>query len=174
VVFDARHEESLIMELIIRQATLQDAQIITQFNALMGEETEGKKLDKRTLTKGVQAVLTDEAKGLYYVAEVDGGVVGQLMITYEWSDWRNANFWWIQSVYVEKEYRGRGVFTSLFRHVREIAEKRSDVCGIRLYVEKSNARAQSVYEQLGMHRSHYEMFELEFNKLETLNSQLGT
>jgi GNAT superfamily N-acetyltransferase len=84
------------------------------------------------------------------------------MITYEWSDWRNGDFWWIQSVYVEEKYRGQGVFRTLFKHVLGLARTRTDVCGIRLYVERTNQRAQNVYEQLGMQRSHYEMFEMEF------------
>ncbi len=148
---------------VVRQATSHDASVIARFNALMGDETEGKQLDGAILEKGVNAILTDASKGVYYVAEMNGLVVGQLMITYEWSDWRNANFWWIQSVYVEKEFRELGVFKSLFEHVRSLAESRSDVCGIRLYVEKGNERAQKAYERLGMSRSHYEMFELELN-----------
>ncbi|HWP82484.1 MAG TPA: GNAT family N-acetyltransferase [Bacteroidota bacterium] len=145
----------------IRQATPKDTGVIARFNALMAEETEQRSLNQETLRKGVEGVLRDSSKGTYYVADIDGRIVGQLMITYEWSDWRNANFWWIQSVYVEKEYRGKRVFTSLFQHILELAKNRMDVCGIRLYVENTNTRAQKVYEQLGMHRSHYEMFEME-------------
>ncbi len=151
----------MTVNVVVRQATHHDAAIIVRFNALMGEETEGKKLDERILEQGVRAILSDPSKGVYYVAEIDSRVVGQLMITYEWSDWRNSNFWWIQSVYVEREYRKQGVFASLFEHMRALAKSRHDICGLRLYVEKANVRAQSAYERLGMKRSHYEMFELE-------------
>lgn len=148
--------------IVVRQATAEDISTIVRFNAAMARETEGRELAEDILQQGVGAVLTDETKGLYFLAESDGRVVGQLLITYEWSDWRNGNFWWIQSVYVEEPYRGRGVFKSLFRYIEDLARHKPGVCGIRLYVEKTNTRAQKVYEQLGMHRSHYEMFELEF------------
>jgi ribosomal protein S18 acetylase RimI-like enzyme len=105
-------------------------------------------------------LFTDPSKGLYYIAESTGKIAGQLMITYEWSDWRNATFWWIQSVYVHPEYRNHGVFRALYRFIETIARTHGDVCGVRLYVEKENDRAQKTYEALGMKHSHYEMMEM--------------
>ena len=150
------------MKIIVRKARPADAATITEFNRLMAEETEHRSLDGTVLRAGVNALLEDESKGLYYVAETDGGIVGQLMITYEWSDWRNGNFWWIQSVYVKQEFRGKGVFKSLFEHVKGLAKLRSDVCGLRLYVEENNIRAKKTYEGLGMKKTHYEMYEIDF------------
>lgn len=150
------------MEILIRQAQPEDAPTITRFNALMAEETERRSLHQVTLRKGVEAVLADPAKGLYFVALIDETIVGQLLITYEWSDWRNGNFWWIQSVYVEKEYRGKGVYKTLSAYVTNLASARKDVCGFRLYVEKENVRAKQAYEALGMRRTPYEMYEIDF------------
>lgn len=146
----------------IRTATIADAPRITEFNALMARETENLELDLNRLRAGVEEVLRDASKGVYYVAETNGVVVGQTLITYEWSDWRNGMFWWIQSVYVQKEFRGRGVFKLLFEHVRTLAEQDGRVCGLRLYVEKHNSRAQQTYERLGMKKTHYEMYEVDF------------
>lgn len=106
------------------------------------------------------ALLSDPAKGLYYVAESSGTVIGQVMITYEWSDWRNGNIWWLQSVYVKREFRQRGVFRALFNHLVELARTRPDVCGLRLYMHVDNARARQSYENLGMTQTPYEVFEL--------------
>jgi len=128
--------------IIVRLAVETDGPVIAKFNALMALETEHRTLDHAILRSGVEAVLRDPAKGLYYVAEINGTVVGQLMITYEWSDWRNGTFWWIQSVYVTEEYRGKGVFKTLFRFIEQEARKKEDVCGLRLYVEKANERAK--------------------------------
>lgn len=150
------------MEVKIRRAKPRDARVIVEFNASMAEETEHRSLDSKTLSRGVKAILADSAKGIYFVAEADDRVVGQLMITYEWSDWRNGNFWWIQSVYVRKEYRQQGVFRSLYEYVELRAKERKGVCGLRLYVERQNGRAQNTYENMGMKRSEYEMFEKEF------------
>ena len=150
------------MKTKIRQATPHDAKVVTEFNALLAEETEHRTLERRLLLRGVRGVLKDRARGIYYLAEIDGEVVGQLMITYEWSDWRNANFWWIQSVYVMKEFRQHGIFRSLYDHVEKLARKRKGVCGLRLYVERENRRAQTTYEKLGMKRTVYEMFEKDF------------
>jgi GNAT superfamily N-acetyltransferase len=151
-----------IMELTIRHAALTDAPTIARFNALMAQETENLTLDTERLRKGVEAVLADKTKGEYFVAEMNGRVVGQLLITYEWSDWRNGNFWWIQSVYVDNEFRGKGVFKSLFAHVYALALTQKDVCGLRLYVEKNNAQAKQTYTRLGMTQTHYDMFEIDF------------
>ncbi|HLF20039.1 MAG TPA: GNAT family N-acetyltransferase [Bacteroidota bacterium] len=150
------------MNITIRPATVNDASIIADFNALMAEETEGRLLDRNKLMEGVRSVLTDASKGVYYVAEIDGAVVGQLMITYEWSDWRSGNFWWIQSVYVRKEHRGKRIFRALFDHVMNMAKARKDVCGVRLYVEKHNRRAREAYEKLGMKKTAYRLYEIDF------------
>ncbi len=150
------------MSIQIREAAYNDAPVIVEFNSLLAKETEGITLDRQRLLQGVQAILSDPKKGIYYLAEVDDRIVGQLMITYEWSDWRNGIFWWIQSVYVRKDQRMIGVFTSLYQYVVSLARKRSDVCGLRLYVDRKNARAQQTYEHLGMKRAHYEMFEIDF------------
>ena len=150
------------MNVAIRKARASDAATIAKFNQLMAKETERRSLDGKVLLAGVDALLGDEAKGLYFVAESANVVVGQLMITYEWSDWRNGNIWWIQSVYVRQEHRGKGVFKALFEHVANLAKQQSDVCGLRLYVEENNTRAKKTYEGLGMKKTHYELYEIDF------------
>ena len=129
----------------------------------MAQETEGLALDADVVRPGVAAVLADDALGFYLVAEVDGQAAGQLMVTYEWSDWRNGLFWWIQSVYVRLEFRRRGVYSALHRHVAQAAREAGGVCGIRLYVEQDNTIAQQVYKSLEMHRTRYQMYEVEFD-----------
>ena len=146
----------------IRNAQPTDAPLIAEFNALMAEETEHQKLDRVLLRNGVEGLFAEPSRGVYYVAEVDGVVAGQLMITYEWSDWRNGTFWWIQSVYVKPGYRTHGVFTALYRHIEQLAKSRRDVCGLRLYVEEHNDRAKQTYAKLGMHATHYQMYEVDF------------
>jgi GNAT superfamily N-acetyltransferase len=111
---------------------------------------------------GVTALLKDPAKGIYFIAECAGAPAGQLLVTYEWSDWRNGNFWWIQSVYVAEAFRGRGIFRALFDHVQAQARSSNDVCGLRLYVETNNSRAQKIYGRLGMKKTDYEMFQTDF------------
>ena len=128
----------------------------------MAQETEGLALDADVVRPGVAAVLADDALGFYLVAEVDGQAAGQLMVTYEWSDWRNGLFWWIQSVYVRLEFRRRGVYSALHRQVTQAAQEAGGVCGIRLYVEQDNTIAQQVYKSLEMHRTRYQMYEVEF------------
>jgi ribosomal protein S18 acetylase RimI-like enzyme len=150
------------MQVSLRQATLSDAPTIVRFNALLASETEQITLDHDRLLKGVEALLRDATKGFYIVAESNKVIVGQLMITYEWSDWRNGVFWWIQSVYVERGSRGAGVFKMLFEHIHALARSSPNVCGLRLYVEKTNTRAKQTYERLAMHSSHYEMYEMDF------------
>ena len=130
----------------------------------MAKESEALDLDPACVKAGVAALLADTAKGIYYLAEVNGEVAGQLMITYEWSDWRNGNLWWLQSVYVRREFRRMGVFRELFRHLDALARGRPDVCGLRLYMHSENATARRSYEKLGMHRTKYEVFELEIEK----------
>ena len=128
----------------------------------MAKETEDKTLDQQTLTRGVAAILNDSKKGFYLVAEIESNIVASLMITFEWSDWRNAMFWWVQSVYVVPEYRRRGLYSGLYRHAQALAKNaESQVCGFRLYVEQDNKKAQATYQKLGMRQSHYLMFETE-------------
>jgi ribosomal protein S18 acetylase RimI-like enzyme len=150
----------------IREAKLTDTAIVADFNARMALETEQRRLDIERVRKGVHALLGDPAKGAYLIAETEANgaisVVGQLLITYEWSDWRNGNFWWIQSVYVEEKYRGQGIFRALFNHVEQLAKARKDVCGLRLYVDADNHSARKTYERLGMKRTNYELFEADF------------
>ena len=150
------------MNITLRQATAADASIVVRFNSLMAAETESKSLNEDLLRRGVEALLGDSSKGLYFLAEADGTVVGQTMITYEWSDWRNGTFWWIQSVYVAKEARGAGVFKALFEHIHALATASPHICGLRLYVDENNARARRTYERLGMKHSHYRMYEMDF------------
>lgn len=143
----------------IRFAEKADGQAMVEFNQAMALETEGKRLDSQVLTSGVEAVFDDDKKGFYVVAEDDGKIVGGLMVTFEWSDWRNGWFWWIQSVYILPEYRGKRIYSFLYDFVKNEAQKQGNVCGFRLYVEKENERAQKVYEKLGMESSHYLMYE---------------
>ena len=114
------------------------------------------------MTAGVRALLEDPAKGTYLIAETNGTAIGQLLITYEWSDWRNGNFWWIQSLYVVESFRGKGVFRALFQRVHELAKARPEVCGLRLYMDADNARARQAYHRLGWQPTRYELFEIDF------------
>ena len=138
-----------------------DAPVIADFNIHLARESEGLTLDLPTVQAGVAAMLKDRTKGIYFVAESSGTLVGQTMITYEWSDWRNGNIWWIQSVYVKPEFRRAGVFRSLFNRVRQLAQAQKQACSIRLYVHGDNTRACQSYERLGMTRTRYEVFELD-------------
>jgi ribosomal protein S18 acetylase RimI-like enzyme len=144
----------------IRQGRPADAPTIVEFNRRLALETEGKALDTAALTAGVTAALTDPTrKGPYYLA-VDGeAILGQLQITFEWSDWRNGWFWWIQSVYVVAEARETGIFRSLYEHVVELARREPDVVGLRLYVERDNLQAQKTYQRLGMEQTAYLLLE---------------
>ena len=146
----------------IRRATPTDFAFIVESNIAMAQETEGLSLDEARVQAGVGAVLADSALGFYLIAEIDGSPAGQLMVTYEWSDWRNGLWWWIQSVYVRPEHRRRGVYTALHRHVADEAQAAGGACGIRLYVEQENTTAQQVYQSLDMYRTRYQMYEVEF------------
>ena len=143
------------MSRTVRPAARADRATLVAFNAALALETEGKRLDPATLAAGVAAALDDPAKGHYAVVEEGGVVVGQCLVTLEWSDWRNGWFWWIQSVYVLPAARRTGVFRDLYRHLEADAAARPDVIGIRLYVERDNARAQATYASLGLAEEPY-------------------
>jgi GNAT superfamily N-acetyltransferase len=154
------------IDLKIRQAAAADTPTIAQFNSNLAWETEERKLDAERVLAGVSALLNDPSRGTYFIAEiVEGGkpaIAGQLLITHEWSDWRNGDFWWIQSVYVEERFRGRGVFRALYQHVHDLAREQKNVCGIRLYMDTHNDAARRAYERLGMKGTDYQVFEADF------------
>lgn len=142
-----------------RDAKLSDAASIVDFQIAMAAETEDFALDRDICTKGVKAVFADASLGRYFVGESSGQLVASLMITLEWSDWRNGVVWWIQSVYVIPEFRRRGIYAGLYNHVKQIAERDKNIRGIRLYVDKRNTSAQEVYRRMGMNGEHYQVFE---------------
>lgn len=146
----------------IRTATEADLDTIVAYSLCLARESEGRSLDEPTVRAGVQHVLTRPECGVYYLAEREGRVIGQLMITCEWSDWRNGRFWWIQSVYVDRQAREGGVYRALHEHVSEQARKEDDVCGVRLYVEHENRSARAVYEKLGMRLTGYRLYETDW------------
>ena len=147
------------MALTVRTADAGDQAVVVEFNRLLAQESEGKTLDRAVLAAGVAALLADPHKGRYFLAEEDGRVLGQVGLTFEWSDWRNGWMWWIQSVYVRPEARRRGVFRALFQHVYQAAVRDPEVIGLRLYVEHANGPAQQTYQRLGMTRTGYLVFE---------------
>ncbi len=147
------------MQITVREASPDDASIIAGYNSDMATETEGKTLDPNLIGPGVAALLEDASKGRYWVAVDEDRVVGQLMVTYEWSDWRNGNIWWIQSVYVHPDWRRHGVFRALYEHVESRAAATPGVIGLRLYVETGNTRAQQTYAALGMVNPNYLVME---------------
>ncbi|MHC8605211.1 GNAT family N-acetyltransferase [Arenicellales bacterium IMCC58067] len=144
---------------IIRSAGPDDISDIAQFNIAMAQETEERQLDPETIQSGVSGVIQNHAHGFYLIAERDQVAVGSLLITFEWSDWRNGTLWWIQSVYVKPEHRRTGVFKALYDAVIARAQAAKSVRGIRLYVEQENLDAQSVYQKLSMQKTPYQMFE---------------
>ena len=150
--------------IVIRQAPHLDISTIVVFNIAMASETEDKALDPITLQQGVAEVLSNPVKGFYLLAVFSETIVGQLMITSEWSDWRNGYFWWIQSVYVKQDHRKRGVYKALNEEVLNLARLNGGICGIRLYVDKDNTDAQQVYRNLGMSESNYYMYEIELGQ----------
>jgi len=142
----------------IRKARTEDTNAIIDFQQKMAWETEQMTLVPEIISKGVNAVFENSTRGQYWVAEENGNVVASLLITYEWSDWRNANVWWFQSVYVLPDYRRTGIFRSMYSHIKKEADKQG-IAGLRLYVETNNSRAQKTYEALGMISEHYTMYE---------------
>jgi GNAT superfamily N-acetyltransferase len=161
--------------LFIRRATPADADTITAFNLAIAQETEGRRLNRDLVGRAVARVLADASLGVYWlalelppagqaVAAEGGKVVGQLLVTYEFSDWRDGVFWWIQSVYVDPAARRTGVYRALHRHVEEQARATGNVCGLRLYTDRDNAVAQEVYRQLGMARSGYLIYEVDWSR----------
>lgn len=159
----ADDQQKSILNPLIRNAVPEDGAVIAEFNTLLARQTESRELDRGRVTAGVAALLADPAKGLYHVAEHEGQIIGQLLITYEWSDWRNGWFWWIQSVFVQEAYRGRGVFRALFDHIDHEAAQRPDVCGLRLYVETDNEPARATYERNGLKLTSYHLYETDFS-----------
>jgi GNAT superfamily N-acetyltransferase len=157
---------SFLEHLTVRLARPEDVATIVSFSAAMALETEGRHLDLARLRKGTMALFESPVRGFFMVAEVDcathAQLAGQLMITYEWSDWRNGVFWWIQSVYVDPKWRRRGVFRRMHQAVMQEARTRTDVCGVRLYVDKDNPIAHATYERLGLVRSAYQIYEADF------------
>jgi len=148
-----------VSEIRFRDAVRADRDTIADFQMAMADETEGVALDREVLTRGVAAVFDDPTHGRYFVAESDGTVVASLLITYEWSDWRNGTIWWIQSVYVRPDFRGRRVYTGLYDFLRARVTDDPLIRGIRLYVDQRNTGAQEVYKKLGMDGEHYQVFE---------------
>ncbi len=143
----------------IRIGELKDKEILVKFNIALAKESEGIKLSKEVVERGVESVLLNPNFGFYLIAEKDGNTIGSLMVTNEWSDWRNGMFWWIQSVYVQSDYRRKGIYTKLYNYVKKMASDKSDVLGFRLYVEKNNNTALTTYKSLGMKKTAYRLFE---------------
>ena len=148
--------------LLIRSATPADVEVIAGYNIALCRETEHRELDRETVIQGVERFIAVPARGRYFVAVDDGEVVGQTAHTFEWSDWRNGEIWWVQSVYVHPDHRGRGVFRLLFEHIREQGEADADCCGIRLYLERDNHTARRSYAKLGLVEAGYDVMEAMF------------
>ena len=145
--------------MIVREANFTDKETIAAFQLAMALETESLQLNLPTVLKGADAVFKDRSKGIYYVAEINGELVGSLMITFEWSDWRNGVVWWIQSVYIKPEYRRKGIYSKMYKYVKDIVMNDERIKGLRLYVDNTNIKAQKVYAKLGMDGTHYSTFE---------------
>lgn len=147
------------MSLIFRKALPVEAQIIRFFQVEMAWETEKLKLNPETVSKGVLAVFNRPELGQYYVCEVDGEVIGSLLILPEWSDWRNGTVWWIHSLYFKPEFRGQGLFSKMYAYLKAQVESDLSACGLRLYVDRTNIQAQDIYAKLGMNGDHYRLYE---------------
>ena len=144
--------------MIIRQATINDTAAIADFNIKMAKETEDLALIPDVINAGVRNMIENPAMGFYLVAEDNHVIQASLMVTTEWSDWRNGLFWWIQSVYVQPQYRRMGLYSKLYEKVKNLAQDNNNVCGFRLYVEHENVTAQKTYRSLGMEKTDYQMF----------------
>ena len=153
-------------DIAVRRATQSDLDILIDFQIAMAAESEDKGLDENTLRRGMEGALSSDELALYFVAEIANEPVGTLMLTWEWSDWRNGRFWWIQSVYVEKSFRRKGVYREMYSFVKKLASSQPDICGFRLYVEKDNLIAQQTYRSLNMEETPYLLFEEELPKTE--------
>lgn len=145
----------------IRIGSTEDIELIAKFNTNLAKETEDFDLDQEKILNGVRAIFDDPSKGQYFIAEIEGNIVGQTAVTTEWSDWRNGYWWWIQSVYITHDARKRGVFRALYDHIKQEAQHAGAV-GLRLYVDETNTAAQKTYQNLGMTESHYQFYETEF------------
>jgi GNAT superfamily N-acetyltransferase len=160
-------------QIIVRPAREEDVEAIVSFSAAMALETEGRQLDLARLRDGTLALLNTPDRGFFMVAalpqETSQHILGQLMVTFEWSDWRNASFWWIQSVYVDPAWRRQGVYRRMHHSIMSLARSRSDVCGVRLYVEETNATAKQVYSRVGLSISSYQVYETDFLLPRTLD-----
>lgn len=154
---------------IIRDAVLTDLTLLCEFNQAMAVETEDKPLSGDILAKGIKAVFDDPELGFYLIASINEQTAGALMVTREWSDWRNSLFWWIQSVYILPEFRRQGVFQSLYQEVKHRARSDGRVCGLRLYVEQENEKAQRTYKAMGMLETGYRLYEEEFQATDLSN-----
>ncbi len=146
----------------IRKAQLQDAETLTRYNLLLAKETEDRDLDPDTVYRGIKAIIKDPHKGFYLVAVQADEIIGQLMVTNSWCNWRNKNILWIHRVYVPMEHRNKGIFKALFHRLEEMARYRKDVAGLRLYVEPNNQKAMTTYEKLGMITPGYKIYEILF------------
>ena len=146
------------MSIVVRAASRTDIPFLVECNTAMARETEGKMLDREVLTRGTRAIFDDPRRGFYLIAELDGDPAGCLLVTFEWSDWRDGDWWWLQSVYVAPQHRRYGVFRALYAEVDRRAHAAPRVIGLRLYVERGNARAQRTYASLGMEEEPYKMF----------------
>jgi len=153
-----------LQDIRVRPATGQDVDLMSEWAQAMAFETERKRLDPQTITRGIAAGLADPVRSRYFIAEIGGEPAGTLMYTFEWSDWRCAWWWWLQSVYVPPKHRLKGVYRTMHEHILALARQTPDVCGVRLYVERGNIRAQRTYEMLGMNDAGYWMFETEFTR----------
>ncbi len=145
--------------IVVRKAQAGDSRIIASFQIFLARETEQLELDPADVEQGVKAVFSDPGKGCYYIAKCGGDIAGSLLITYEWSDWRNRTILWIQSVYVVPKHRNKHVFRYLYEHIKQRVEDNPGLGGIRLYVDVTNKKAMQVYRHLGMNSEHYRLFE---------------
>jgi len=147
------------VNITVRDATHSDIDAIVDYNCRLAEESEGKALERNVLVAGVRRGMNSPGLCRYFVAEADGRVVGTTMLTYELTDWRDGVIWWLQSVFIEPEYRRHGVFRAIYRHIEKLAHEHPDARALRLYVHRDNARAMRTYESVGMEKAGYELYE---------------